>query len=275
MMNRAEFIEKLKQGLGEVPPDERVAALQYYTEYFDDAGPEREEEVLAELGSPEEVAAMVRAESKADGWVPPEKPAPAEAAPPPVAPPQAPPAGPQPTAAAFGMGAAPSAPPPPGSQSWTPPPHGYGSPVPPQGVPVAPPPPAAQGKKMGGGTIALIVILCILFGPAVIGLAGGLFGALVGVLVALFMVLLVPLIVGVSLVAGGVFAIVVGSFGFSISLPTGFASIGIGVLLVGLGLLCTAGGGILLGKVIPAVFRGLGAMFRKIFRRGKKQAEAV
>ncbi len=274
-MNKAEFIEKLKEGLQEVPPDERVAALQYYTEYFDDAGPEREAEVLAELGSPEEVAAMVRAESEADGWVPPEKPVAAEPVlempsavqeppPPPVQP------VPPPTEAAFGMGAAPNAPPPPGSQGWAPPPHGYGNTVPPAGMPVAPPP---QKKKMNGGLVALIVILCILFSPAILGLAGGLFGALAGLLVALFMTLLVPIIVGVSLVAGGVLAIVVGSFGFSISLPTGFASVGIGILLLGLGLLCTVAGGLLIGKVIPAVFRGLAALLRKIFKRNKPVQE--
>ena len=72
-MNKSEFLESLREGLQGVAPEERVAALQYYTEYLDDAGPDREQEVLDELGSPQEVAAMIRAESGGDGWTPPAK----------------------------------------------------------------------------------------------------------------------------------------------------------------------------------------------------------
>ena len=291
-MNKAEFLEKLRAGLSEVPADERVAALQYYTEYLDDAGPDREAEVLVELGSPEEVAAMVRAESEADGWVPPEKnpaaqgrQAGGEAAAPSLEMPgearaaEAPP----PTEAAFGMGAAPEAPPPPGSQpppqgGWAgqnPPPHGYGSPG---GAPQGSPPPfgggqAAAGKNQNKTALTVVlIVLGVLFAPALLGLAGGLLGTLAGLLVSLLCILIVPLIVGISLVAGGILAIVVGTFGFSISLPTGLASVGVGILILGLGLLCCYGGVRLLAKVVPAVFRGLAALFRKIFRREKKAA---
>ena len=37
-MNKSEFLENLREGLQGVAPEERVAALQYYTEYLDDAG---------------------------------------------------------------------------------------------------------------------------------------------------------------------------------------------------------------------------------------------
>lgn len=55
-MNKAAYIAALRQELLALPESEREAAVLYYSEYFDDAGPEQEEAVAAELGSPEEVA---------------------------------------------------------------------------------------------------------------------------------------------------------------------------------------------------------------------------
>ena len=40
-MNREEFMAKLKALLGDIPADEREEALQYYEDYFDDAGADR------------------------------------------------------------------------------------------------------------------------------------------------------------------------------------------------------------------------------------------
>lgn len=59
-MNRAEYMKELAYLLQDVPDGEREEALQYYEDYFDDAGPEREEQVIAELGRPEKVAAIIR-----------------------------------------------------------------------------------------------------------------------------------------------------------------------------------------------------------------------
>lgn len=59
-MSRAEFMEKLKKLLADIPEAEREEALTYYEDYFDDAGEEKEEEVIASLGSPEKVASTIR-----------------------------------------------------------------------------------------------------------------------------------------------------------------------------------------------------------------------
>lgn len=61
-MSRREFMERLKALLATVPDGEREEALQYYNDYFDDAGPENEEQVIRELGSPEQVAQKIVAE---------------------------------------------------------------------------------------------------------------------------------------------------------------------------------------------------------------------
>lgn len=60
-MNRIEFLERLERLLADVPYTERREALNYYTEYFEDAEKD-DEEVIKTLGSPEEVAHNIREE---------------------------------------------------------------------------------------------------------------------------------------------------------------------------------------------------------------------
>lgn len=60
-MNRIEYMRRLAALLQDVPAEERVATMQYYNDYFDDAGEENEEKVIEELGSPEQVAAEMKA----------------------------------------------------------------------------------------------------------------------------------------------------------------------------------------------------------------------
>lgn len=70
-MNRNEFFVELERLLGDISSEERDEALEYYREYFEEAGAENEEEVLRTLGSPEKVAENIRAglgeESKSKG----------------------------------------------------------------------------------------------------------------------------------------------------------------------------------------------------------------
>lgn len=70
-MNRIEFMTELAALLQEVPEEERKDAMQYYNDYFDDAGEEKEQEVIRELESPEKVAEKIRADFKGqqrEGW---------------------------------------------------------------------------------------------------------------------------------------------------------------------------------------------------------------
>ena len=63
-MNRKEFLEQLERLLYDIPPQEREAALDYYSSYFDEAGEEKESSVIQELGSPGKVAAIIKADLK-------------------------------------------------------------------------------------------------------------------------------------------------------------------------------------------------------------------
>lgn len=59
-MKRGEFMTRLSALLQDLPADERREALQYYEDYFRDAGEENEAEVIETLGSPEKVADTIR-----------------------------------------------------------------------------------------------------------------------------------------------------------------------------------------------------------------------
>lgn len=61
-MNRIEFMEELSGLLQDIPEEDRMDALNYYNDYFDDAGAENEKNVIAELESPEKVAAKIKAD---------------------------------------------------------------------------------------------------------------------------------------------------------------------------------------------------------------------
>lgn len=61
-MNRADFFAELLRGLRGLPQEEIDSAKRYYTEYFDEAGPENEHRVLDELGDPAQAAAQIRAD---------------------------------------------------------------------------------------------------------------------------------------------------------------------------------------------------------------------
>ena len=59
-MNRKEFLKQLEELLSDIPEAERRDAMNYYQNYFDDAGVEQEQTILEELGSPEKVAESIK-----------------------------------------------------------------------------------------------------------------------------------------------------------------------------------------------------------------------
>lgn len=67
-MNKEEFLSQLETHLSGMPENEKQEALQYYRDYFEDAGKEKEQEILASLGSPAEVAENIRVENQSGEW---------------------------------------------------------------------------------------------------------------------------------------------------------------------------------------------------------------
>ena len=59
-MNREEYLKRLSFLLKDLPEEEIEDAIAYYEDYFEEAGEEKEEQVIKELGSPEKIARMIR-----------------------------------------------------------------------------------------------------------------------------------------------------------------------------------------------------------------------
>lgn len=55
-MTRTEYLAQLDKYLKKLPRHDYQEAMDYFVEYFDEAGPENESQVIAELGSPREAA---------------------------------------------------------------------------------------------------------------------------------------------------------------------------------------------------------------------------
>ena len=76
-MTRKEYMEQLRKYLKRLPKEDYENAIEYFSEYFDEAGPENEQQVMEELGEPKEAARELLLnllqESVGDGKTVPEK----------------------------------------------------------------------------------------------------------------------------------------------------------------------------------------------------------
>jgi len=61
-VNRKEFLRKLQLELYKLPRHEIDDAIAYYNEYFEEAGPEQEQAVIKDLGSPSKIATQIKAD---------------------------------------------------------------------------------------------------------------------------------------------------------------------------------------------------------------------
>jgi uncharacterized membrane protein len=55
-MTRTEYLSQLDHYLRKLPDEDYTEAIDYFTEYFDEAGPENENRVIEELGNPKKAA---------------------------------------------------------------------------------------------------------------------------------------------------------------------------------------------------------------------------
>ena len=214
-MTREEFLRRLNELLSDVTDEERAEAIRFYEEYLDDAGPEQEAQVLAELGSPEKVAAIIRANVPGSRVQPEPKAAQAQSGP-----------------AAPGAGAAAAIPLPPYAR--------------PGAVPPAPP-----RKGMSDRTILLIILAVVLF-PLWIGLAGTIFGilmGLVGAALGLFFGGVATVVSIVAVLAANTPA------AFAAGWPTGLFMVGLCLLALALGIALIAVAVWLVAWLLPACWR--------------------
>ncbi|MCI8522871.1 MAG: hypothetical protein HFI62_06660 [Lachnospiraceae bacterium] len=302
-MDRAEFMSRLTASLSDVLPMEREEAIQYYNDYFDDAGEENEQGVLAALGSPEELAKSIKAglldggstgeftesgfrsyeEQRRNEIMRTQDMAGGQ---------DSQSSGPQQqfSGQQYSQGRAANQ----GSAYGNPNAQGNaysgsnvhgntyggsGSQSNPYGGPDAQRDSYGQSmgknqppKRMSGGMIALIVILAVLSSPVWIGILGGLFGGSVGLLAGLFGIFLAFLVVGVVMIVVGIALIVTGIVGMFGAPLAGMSLIGVGLVLAAIGLVFLWLMVLVVGTAIPALIRGIVSLCRRMFYKGGAQA---
>lgn len=247
-MSRVEFIQQLNRLLYDIPVYEREAAVQYYEDYFEEAGPENEGKVIQELGSPGRVAATIKADLKAerekeeesyqeytetgyqdarfDDREMPE------------------------TRDAFENEKT--------REEWT-----QKKRTEPQKI----------KRKKNGLLWGIIIIAVILTAPALGGLAVGLLGTVAGLFIAFILLVGSLVIAGVSIFVAGIALIVRAVFMIN-SIGTALCLAGIGCLLSGIAILLCIAGNWIFKKVVPPVFRAIVDFIQRLLHRGIKGGEA-
>lgn len=229
-MNRTDFMNQLESLLQNISPAEREEALQYYNEYFNDAGEENEQSVIEALGNPAKVAENIKKDL-------------------------------------YG--------------------NGYGEAVFRQSIPddkalveyqqVSDNNATVENEvivekknnKLPTGIIVLIIVLCILAAPFIVGIASGILGAVVGIVTGWF-----GLIIGFGAAAAALIIVmlvlaIVGVISMFSDVLVGIAMLGAGLLCGGLGLLFLMLTVALAGIATPAICRGIASLCRAIFGKRK------
>ena len=310
-MNRAEFMRRLTELLGDVSPMEREEAIQYYNDYFDDAGEENEGSVIASLGTPEELARTIKAglndggnvgeftESGFSGYTQAPKDEIIRAE-------DAESSGYSGSSASrtgneqggnaqsgndYYEGAYYRRPEGDGIYGGRKDTRTYSNPYETSGTQgtsygqngtqntsygqtgnTSYNRSGSEKKPMSGGMTALIVILAVLTSPVWIGLLGGLFGVAVGVIATLFALFLSFLVVGVVLVAVAVTLLVTG-ISLLFGAPTAaLCLIGGSLAVFAVGLVFIWLMVVMAGTAIPACVRGIVSLCQRIFHRGGARA---
>lgn len=236
-MTRVDFMEKLERLLEDIPEGEREEVLQYYNDYLNEAGVDNEDAVIENLGSPEKIAASIKAglsggesgeftetgykdfEEESNNVV----------------------------------------------TEW----NAYNKEE--EEKQTVPNPPAIK-RKMSTGLFILLIALCLIFSPVIISVVGGAVSALFGIIVAILAVV-IALAVAIAalcfgLLIGGIALLGVGIGKMFVNPLGGSLVIAIGALCTGIGLLCCALMVWFMGKAIPAVIRFIVSTIKGLF--GKK-----
>ncbi|MEY8353757.1 DUF1700 domain-containing protein [Lachnospiraceae bacterium 54-53] len=246
-MNRDEFMRELEYLLLDIPDEEKADALEYYRDYLEEAGPENEDKVIREFGSPERIASIIRSDisgSLEDGGEFTEKGYQDERFKDPN----------------YQMTRRYDLPEPSEYQKEyeKDPEIGYGR---------------KRGSRDSGRMVKIIlwIILIVVASPLLLGIGGGLagiFSGLLGILVAAVVavgaVTLAFLAAGVAMVLAGVVSMVIHPL-------SGILVLGLGILFFGLGLLGLAVSGAFYGKFLPFLLRSCVDAVSRLFhgRRGR------
>ena len=129
-----------------------------------------------------------------------------------------------------------------------------------------------EKKRLSGGMIAILILLCILAMPMLAALLSGLFGAGIGVLGGFIGLLLGTAAVGIGLFIGAIVLLGIGIGELFVAPLIGMCLIGAGILLLGLSIFFIWITVWLWGSALPWLIRKAVDLFSRILhgKRGEK-----
>ena len=241
-MRKDEFLRKLEVLLSDISAEEREEALAFYRNYFEDAGEEKEADILAELESPEKVAEVIKRDL---GMI---------------------------VVTEQGRNAYEDA----DSQAqqntdtyykWT-----NGSSDNSYGDYEDSKQAQTEKEKRNKEIVVLVIIIGILSSPVWLGILTGILGTVFGLAASLVGITLAVFVVGAVFVGLGI-AMLAGLGEALVSIPVGLVFIGAGLLVLALAILlllvCVA----VFGRFLPWAFKGIYHLCKKPF--AKKEAQTV
>ena len=233
-MSKAEFMKELEALLMDVSYEERVEALKFYEDYFEDAGTLDEEQVVKNLGTPEDIAKMIKVnlyekdayqkvEYTDTGYHDPNYEGSYKV-----------------SNGEMGADGRSS-----GSRDFL------------ENI--------KEFKNQNKNNNVILIILLILASPILIGLAGGVFGLGIGLLGGLIGIVFGFGGATIGLLIGGAASFGVGVARIVFSPASGIMGIGVGFILIALGLVFLTITLLIATKLIPWIVREVSGLIRKLF----------
>lgn len=256
-MSREEFMNELEYLLQDIPDEEKRDAIEYYRDYLDEAGPEMEEQVIHEFGSPERIAALIRSdlsghledggEFTENGYEDPRFKDPN-----------------------YQVAKRYDLPEERERQKKSTRERRQGA----KEEKVENP--REENKPWTNSVlkVALIIVLVIAAFPVLLGVGGGMFGLLVGLAALLLSLLLAAGALTLGAVIAGVALVVFGVVHMAVSLLNGVLCVGLGLAFLGVGWLLLALSIAFYGKFIPWVIGGIVNFFNGLINGGRRKKKA-
>lgn len=237
-MRREEFMAQLASLLQDVSAEERMEAMQYYNDYFDDADEDQEEHIVEQLGSPAKVAAEVKAglhsqdeaaaEYRDTGY----------------------------TDTRFEYRETPA--------EMKNDEYSYEGSYKETAVNDEKKPWTNKPLKI------LLIILVVLAALPIIGpIVVGIFAAILGIAIAIMAVFFALVVAAAAIAIAGFGTLVAGGATLFVNIPAGLLVTGTGLILMVFGVIATVAAIRLCVVVAPGIVRGIAFLGRKIFRREK------
>jgi len=238
-MRKDEFLGKLEMLLSDISEEEREEAMAFYRSYFEDAGIGNEARIIAELGSPENVAEIIKRDlgmvtvgseaSYSENYSRESEQS-------------------QQNSDSYYKWSE-------NQQSTS-----YGNYT------------DESVKKDDTWKIVLLVVIAVATFPVWFGFLSSLLGTVLGFSVALVAITFAMFVVGITFVGLGI-AMLAGLSAAVVSVPVGLAFIGSGLLVLAIALMLLLACVAVFGRFYPWVCKGIYGLCKKAF--GKKEAQAA